>query len=74
MKPNDPSPAEIALACREIQQTWSNRERLSRMRVDWRPSYQRCDGVNEEMTSEAYSGHHATRAELQEAPGKGKQP
>jgi hypothetical protein len=54
----DPSPEEIAAACLLIQATWSAREKLSRLRVDLRPTYQRCDGERLEMSSETYSGHH----------------
>lgn len=62
----DPTPEEIRLICREIQAGWSERERLSRLRVDLRPVYTRCDGVTEEMSSDVYAGHHEARAELQE--------
>ena len=63
----DPSPEQIAELCREIQATWSEREKLSRLRVDWRPSFTRCDGETEEMTADVYNGHHNERAELQTA-------
>jgi hypothetical protein len=61
----DPSPEEIAAACLLIQATWSAREKMSRLRVDLRPTYQRCDGETEEMSSSVYDGHHEQRAELQ---------
>jgi hypothetical protein len=64
-KNSDPSPAEIAAACLSIQQTWSAREKLSRLRVDLRPTYQRCDGETEEMTADVYNGHHSERGKLQ---------
>jgi hypothetical protein len=66
MKPNDPSPEQIAAACLLIQATWSPREKLSRLRADLRPTYTRCDGETEEMTADVYAGHHEQRAELQE--------
>ena len=54
----DPSPEELAAECLLIQATWSAREKLSRLRVDLRPKYQRCDGERLEMSSEDYNGHH----------------
>ena len=41
MSPNDPTPAEIAAACFEIQSGWSDEERL---RADWRPMVSCADG------------------------------
>lgn len=61
MKPNDPTPKEIAAECLLIQATWSAREKLSRLRVDLRPKYQRCDGVTEPITADVYNGHHERR-------------
>lgn len=58
MSPRDPSPEEIAAACREIQATWSERERMSRLRVDLRPTYRLADGRREAMTAEDYEQHH----------------
>lgn len=55
---HDPSPSEIAAECLLIQQDWSPRERMSRMRVDLRPTYRRCDGEQETMTGAAYDDHH----------------
>ena len=66
MSPRDPSPGEIAELCLQIQSTWSPREKLSRLRSDLRPSFTRCDGETEEMSSSVYDGHHEQRAELQE--------
>lgn len=57
----DPSPAEIAAACLEIQSEWSERERMSRLRVDLRPTYRRCDGISEDIDEETYSRHHEQR-------------
>jgi hypothetical protein len=54
----DPTPAEIAAACLLIQAGWSERERMTRLRADLRPTYTRCDGVTEEMTADVYIGHH----------------
>ena len=65
----DPSPAEIAAACLEIQRGWSEQEKLKRLRVDLRPTYTRCDGVTESMTAEVYDRHHTRRAELQAMAG-----
>jgi hypothetical protein len=60
----DPSPEEIAEACLMIQAGWSERERLSRLRVDLRPHYTRCDGVDEEFDADTYNGHHEQREKL----------
>ena len=57
----DPTPAEIAELCLQIQSEWSAREKLSRLRVDLRPTYQRCDGERLEMGSEDYDEHHRSR-------------
>ncbi len=57
----DPSPEEIRQICLLIQSTWSAREKLSRLRVDLRPHYTRCDGEHEEMTADNYNGHHGQR-------------
>ena len=57
----DPSPAEIAAACLEIQRGWSEQEKLKRLRVDLRPTFTRCDGERLEMSSEDYSEHHDGR-------------
>ena len=61
----DPTPAEIAAACLEIQRGWSEQEKLKRLRSDLRPSFVRCDGEREPMAAESYIGHHDARAELQ---------
>jgi hypothetical protein len=57
----DPSPEQIAADCLLIQATWTAREKLSRLRVDLRPHYTRCDGEHEEMTADNYNGHHGQR-------------
>ena len=54
----DPSPAEIAAACLEIQRGWSEQEKLKRLRVDLRPTYRTADGRRLEMTEVAYDRHH----------------
>ena len=65
----DPTPEQIRLACLEIQSTWSEAERMKRLRADLRPTYTRCDGEVETMTTESYNGHHERRAELQAMAG-----
>jgi hypothetical protein len=67
MNPNDPTPAEIAAACLLIQSTWTEAERMKRLRSDLRPTFTRCDGVTEEMTAEVYEGHHERREKLQDS-------
>jgi hypothetical protein len=62
----DPTPEQIRLACFKIQRGWSPEERMRRMRADLRPTYTRCDGATEEMSSSVYDGHHERRAELLE--------
>jgi hypothetical protein len=69
MSPQDPSPTEIAAACLEIQSTWTEAERLKRLRADLRPTYTRCDGVTETMTADVYDRHHERRSELQAMAG-----
>ena len=63
----DPTPEQIASACLEIQATWTERERLTRLRVDWRPSYTRCDGEREMIDAASYERHHANHQRLKEA-------
>lgn len=63
----EPTPQEIRQRCLQIQSTWSDSERMSRLRVDMRPSYRRCDGVPETIGAADYSGHHDARARLQES-------
>lgn len=60
MKSKDPTPEQIAAACLEIQSTWSERERMSRLRVDWRPMFSRCDGEKLEIDAAGYERHHAS--------------
>jgi hypothetical protein len=59
MKPQDPTPSEIAAACLEIQSEWTAQERMKRPRPDLRPTFNVADGRRLEMSSEAYSGHHS---------------
>ncbi len=60
----DPTPAEIAHRCAEIQATWTEAERMKRLRSDLRPTYTRCDGVTETMAADDYEGHHDAREKL----------
>lgn len=60
----DPSPEEIRLACLEIQAGWSEREKLSRLRVDLRPTFTSCDGRELEIDADTYNRHHAQREAL----------
>jgi hypothetical protein len=60
----DPTPAEIAAACLDIQATWSERERMSRLRVDLRPTFTTADGRTQDITSETYNEHHRRREML----------
>ena len=69
MKATDPTPAEIAAACLEIQRGWSEQEKLKRLRSDLRPSFVRCDGELMTMAAEDYEGHHDTRAAILDTMG-----
>lgn len=60
----DPSPEEIRIACAEIQSGWSSEDRMKRLRVDLRPTYQRCDGIREDIDVHDYNEHHQRRAKL----------
>lgn len=62
----DPTPEEIAAACLEIQSTWSERERMSRLRVDLRPTFTTADGRELEIDAAAYNRHHEQRELIQE--------
>ncbi len=64
MASKDPTPKEIAAACLQIQATWTEAERMKRLRSDLRPTFTRCDGVAEEMTAEVYEGHHGQREKI----------
>ena len=68
MKATDPTPAEIAQRCAEIQATWTPDEKLKRLRSDLRPSFVRCDGELMTMDADVYEGHHDARAELLAGP------
>lgn len=61
----DPSPEEIAAACLEIQAGWSDREKLSRLRPDLRPTFAVADGRQLEFDSETYNRHHEQREAIQ---------
>lgn len=62
----DPSPAEIAAACLEIQTGWTPEERMRRLRPDLRPQFRLADQRRETMTANDYDLHHGglTHAEL----------
>lgn len=62
MSGKDPSPEDIARACREIQGEWTAEERLRRLRVDLRPSFRSADGRLLHMHAADYDGHHRSRA------------
>jgi len=53
----DPTPQEILERCAEIQRGWSPRERMSRMRVDLRPTRRLCDGRMHEIDANDYDAH-----------------
>lgn len=55
----DPTEAEIAIACAEIQRGWTASEHIKRMRPDLRPTFSLCDGERETMSGEAYERHLA---------------
>jgi hypothetical protein len=55
---NDPTPEQIAEMCLEIQRGWTDDEKLKRMRVDWRPTFVRCDGQRVELSLDCYDTHH----------------
>lgn len=63
----DPTPAEIAELCLEIQRGWSEQEKLKRLRSDLRPSRRLADGTMHDIGSDDYSGHHGTRAAILQA-------
>jgi len=54
----DPTEAEIAAMCPMIQATWSEEEKIQRLRADWRPTFVRCEGVREVLKPAVYHGHH----------------
>ena len=56
---DDPSPAEIAAACLQIQATWTSAVRLKRMRPDQRPSFRKVNGEAVTIDLAIYSEHHA---------------
>jgi hypothetical protein len=62
----DPSPEQIAAACREIRAGWSPEETLRRLRSDLRPTYRRADGQRETFVADDYETHHERREKLQE--------
>ena len=48
---------EVAMACLEIQSTWSPAERMKRLRADLRPSRRLCDGRMQDIDADAYDAH-----------------
>ena len=65
---NPPSPDEIAERCRMIQAEWSESERWSRMRADWRPTFIRADGQRIAFDHDTYSEHIAGQTPLESEP------
>ena len=61
----DPSPEEIEQLTAEIRATWTPAERMKRLRSDLRPTYTRCDGIEEHIDAEDYADHHSQRQALQ---------
>jgi hypothetical protein len=51
----EPSHEQIAAACQRIQEGWSDREMMTRLRFDCRPVIQCADGRPEPITAEIYS-------------------
>ena len=66
----DPTPTEIAELCLQIQAGWTERERMSRLRADWRPMFTLADGRQQDIEAADYEQHHDQRAELQTAGTK----
>jgi hypothetical protein len=54
----DPTPEEIAELCLQIQATWSQRERMSRLRADCRPMFTLADGRQQGIEAADYEQHH----------------
>jgi hypothetical protein len=57
-KNSDPTPEQIEQLCREIQSGWSHRERMSRLRADWRPMFTLADGRQQDIEAADYEQHH----------------
>ena len=57
-KTKDPTPTEIAAICLLIQSTWNERERMSRLRADWRPMFSLADGRQQGIEAADYEQHH----------------
>lgn len=53
----DPSPEEITRMCAEIQASWSQQERLKRLRVDLRPMVRTADDRLCDVSAEHYEQH-----------------
>lgn len=54
---HEPSPAEIAEACLEIQATWSIAEKQRRLRVDWRPQVRTADDRLADVDADDFQTH-----------------
>ena len=59
---HDPTPAEIAQRCAEIQATWTPDERHKRLRVDQRPMFRAADGSRQAISVDDYEQHHIGQA------------
>lgn len=57
MKPTDPTPAEIHLACLQVRSTWTPDERLRRLRCDLRPMVRCADDRLVSVSAESYDAH-----------------
>jgi len=53
----DPSAAELALACLQIQSHWGADERFRRLRADERPTVKSADGRLLAMDADDYQTH-----------------
>ena len=63
MKPQDPTPAEIAERCLRIQAEWSPEMRMRRLRCDLRPMVRTADDRLVDMTAADYDQHHGAAGE-----------
>lgn len=60
----NPTPEEIRQRCLEVQSTWTEQERWSRLRADWRPTFTTADGQRKQIKPEDYERHHEERANI----------
>jgi len=56
-KPHDPSAAELAQACLQIQSGWTPDEAFKRLRADLRPMVSCADGRLLAMAADGYDAH-----------------